>query len=163
MSADTDAVIVRPLEAGDHAEWLRLREALWPHQTPAQNAQEMAAIVANFDRMPAFVAVRPNGGLCGFAEAAIHNSAPGCATDRIGYLEAWYVDPDWRQQGVGRRLVDAVEDWARAQGCVEMASDTDSGYPLSPTAHARLGYEEVERVTAISFWKSLPPEGNVGA
>ncbi|MCZ7571212.1 MAG: GNAT family N-acetyltransferase [Ardenticatenaceae bacterium] len=71
--------------------------------------------------------------------------APGCRTDRIGYLEAWYVDPDWRGQGVGRRLVETAEARARSVGCREMASDTTPNYPLSPGAHAALGYQEVER------------------
>jgi aminoglycoside 6'-N-acetyltransferase I len=68
------------------------------------------------------------------------------SSDRIGYLEAWYVDPDWRGQGVGRALAQAAEDWARAQGCREMASDTTPSYPVSPAAHAALGYQEVERL-----------------
>ena len=38
----------------------------------------------------------------GLVEVSIHDSAPGCETDRIGYLEAWYVDPDWRGQGAER-------------------------------------------------------------
>jgi aminoglycoside 6'-N-acetyltransferase I len=53
------------------------------------------------------------------------------------------VDPDCRREGLGRRLVEAAEAWARSAGCREMASDTDPGYPLSPTAHAALGYQEV--------------------
>ena len=145
--------IIRPLQPEDHAEWLRLREALWPHQSDAQNAQEMTDILANFEQMPAIVAQRPEGGLCGFVEVAIHDKAPGCVTNKIGYLEAWYVDPDWRQKGVGRALAEAAEAWARAQGCTEMASDTDQGYPLSLTAHARLGYQEVAR--DIFFRKEL--------
>jgi aminoglycoside 6'-N-acetyltransferase I len=83
--------------------------------------------------------------LCGLVEVSIHSSAPGCHTDRIGYLEAWYVDPDWRGRGVGRELVARAEAWAKAEGCLEMASDTTPFYPLSPAAHAALGYEEVER------------------
>ncbi|HEU5088623.1 MAG TPA: GNAT family N-acetyltransferase, partial [Roseiflexaceae bacterium] len=63
----------------------------------------------------------------------------------IGYLEGWYVDPDYRGQSVGRTLVEQAEAWARAQGCLEMASDTTPSYPLSPAAHAALGYHEVER------------------
>ena len=54
-------------------------------------------------------------------------------------------DPDWRGKGIGRALVAQVENWAREQGCVEMASDTTPFYPLSPQAHEALGYEEVER------------------
>jgi aminoglycoside 6'-N-acetyltransferase I len=153
MTAPPPAVKIRLLQEGDHAEWLRLREALWPDQSPAQNAQEMADILANFDQMPVFVAERPDGGLCGLVEVALHDHAPGCTTDKIGYLEGWYVDPPWRQQGIGARLVEAAEAWARAQGCTEMASDTDSSYPISPTAHARLGYQVVERM--IFFRKEL--------
>lgn len=139
------ALTIRPLQSTDHTEWLRLRQALWPDQSDAQNAQEMTEILTYFDRMPAFVAERPDGGLCGFVEVTIHDNAPGCVTDRIGYLEAWYVDPDWRQQGVGRLLVEAAEAWARANGCIEMASDTDQGYPDSPAVHGQLGYREVAR------------------
>ena len=108
---------------------------------------------ANFAQMPVFVAERPDGGFCGLMEVAIRDKAPGCTTTKIGYLEAWYVDPDWRRQGVGRLLVEAAEAWAIAQGCTEMASDTDAGYPLSPTAHDRLGYQEVGR--EIFFRKGL--------
>jgi aminoglycoside 6'-N-acetyltransferase I len=55
------------------------------------------------------------------------------------------VDPGWRGRGVGRALVQQAEAWARAKGCQEMASDTTPEYPLSPGAHAALGYDEVER------------------
>ena len=137
--------MIRPLQSGDRVEWLRLREALWPDQSDEQNAEEMDQILSNFDKMPAFVAERPKGGLCGFVELAIHTTARGCVTNKIGYLEAWYVDPDWRQHGVGRALVEAGEAWARAQGCTEMASDTMEDYPVSPAAHTQLGYTEVGR------------------
>jgi aminoglycoside 6'-N-acetyltransferase I len=55
------------------------------------------------------------------------------------------VDGDVRGQGVGRALVERAEAWARAAGCREMASDTTPFYPISPAAHAALGYAEVER------------------
>jgi len=105
----------------------------------------MAVIRADLQRQPVFVAEPPDGGLCGFVEVTIHSQAPGCTSDRIGYLEAWYVDPDWRRQGLGRRLVEAAEAWAKSEGCREMASDTDPSYPVSPAAHAAMGYQEVER------------------
>src|SRR5262245_42589544 len=141
---------IRPVQQTDTAEWLRLRRALWPDDTDPDHTDEemqeaVAAIWADRDQQPVFVAERPEGGLCGLVEVTIHRTAPGCTTDRIGYLEAWYVDPDVRGQGVGRRLVEAAEAWARSVGCREMASDTCPDYPLSPAAHAALGYQEVER------------------
>lgn len=145
------SVVVRPVqssESSDAAEWLRMRLALWPNSTAEIEKEGIDHFLAG-SSLPfpqaAFVSPRPTGGLCGLAEVSIHTDAPVCVTDRIGYLEAWYVDSDMRGQGIGRALAEAAEAWARAQGCREMASDTDPSYPLSPAAHAALGYAEVER------------------
>jgi aminoglycoside 6'-N-acetyltransferase I len=139
---------IRPVQTEDAAEWLRMRAALWPEFEPerlAQDIQKYWARPEGADPEVVFVAERASGGLCGMLEVSIHHDAPGCKTDRIGYLEGWYVDPDYRAQGVGRALVEAAEAWARTQGCREMASDTTPDYPISPAAHARLGYQETER------------------
>lgn len=79
--------------------------------------------------------------------------ADGCETNNVGYLEAWYVDPDQRGQGIGRALVTAAEEWAVSQGCREMASDADLDNLISQQAHQRLGYAEVGRV--VQFCKTF--------
>lgn len=145
MSSPGQMVMIRPLRDTDEAEWLRLRFALWPDYTLPDMLAEMAALRDDLERQPVFVAECPGGGLCGLMEVALHGSAPGCLSRQVAYLEAWYVDPEWRRQGIGRRLVDVAEAWARAQGCSEMASDTTPDYPLSPAAHAALGYATVAR------------------
>jgi aminoglycoside 6'-N-acetyltransferase I len=123
--------------------------------------QEMAEHWANLANAPIFVAERPEGQLCGLMEVSMHESAPGCTATKIGYLEAWYVDPDCRQQGLGGRLVAVAEAWANEQGCTEMASDTSlPSYPLSSTAHTCLGYqivkvEQAETEQLIYFQKYL--------
>ena len=135
---------IRPLLEADQAEWLRLRRALWPDHPLDDLKQQSLELWADQEHQPVFVAERPDGGLCGLVEVAIHTTAPGCTTDRIGYLEGWYVEVDVRGQGVGRRLAEAAEAWARSVGCREMASDTIPDYPASPAAHAALGYRIVE-------------------
>lgn len=141
-------MMIRLAEPADTAEWLRMRMELWPDSDPNDEEEEIVHYLAG-SSLPtlqvAYVYPRPDRGLCGLVEASIHSSAPGCQTDRIGYIEAWFVDPDWRGKGIGRALVEQVENWAREQGCTEMASDTTPFYPLSPQAHGALGYEEVER------------------
>jgi aminoglycoside 6'-N-acetyltransferase I len=133
------------LKDGDDAEWLRLRYTLWPHHTQSELEQEMACIRANLHKEAVFVAECADGVLCGMIEVSIHATAKGCHTDKVGYLEGWFVDSEWRNQGIGRKLVEAAELWSRSQGCFEMASDTTSAFPLSPQAHERLGYQEIER------------------
>jgi aminoglycoside 6'-N-acetyltransferase I len=151
MSKQVASLEIRPVQASDAVEWLRMRMALWPGSNPDTEAQGIAHFLAVPPRpvLPTlhavFVCPRPDAGLCGLVEVSIHSTAPGCKTDRIGYLEAWYVDPDCRGQGVGRELVKRAEAWAKSEGCREMASDTDPSYPVSPAAHAALGYQEVER------------------
>jgi GNAT superfamily N-acetyltransferase len=85
-------------------------------------------------------------------EVAIHANAPGCVTDRIGFLEGWYVDPLFRRQGIGSALNAVAEAWARDRGCAEMASDTTEEYPASPAAHRGVGYTQVD---SFNFAKRL--------
>jgi aminoglycoside 6'-N-acetyltransferase I len=140
-------VKIRQVKPDDKPEWLRMRISLWPHHDPNELEQELDKLLANQAKEPVFVAERPEKGLCGFIEVSIRDKAKGCKTKNVGYIEGWYVDSDMRQKGIGRMLVQAAENWARNQGCQEMASDTTNNYPISRTAHKSLGYEEIE----ISF------------
>ena len=151
--ASLDEAEIRRLQASDHDAWLDLRQALWTHHSRTSLETEAHEIALAPEKTPVFLAIDSAGAAVGFLEASIRAKAPGCTTDRIGFIEGWYVDAARRGQGTGRRLVQAAEDWARAQGCREMASDTNDRYPDSPGAHAALGYRTVR--TDIMFCKTL--------
>lgn len=119
-----------------------MRCALWPRESAAELETELEDW-ASGKETAVFVADPGGGPLAGFVEVAIHTEAPGCVTNRIGFLEGWYVDPPFRRQGVGRALNAAAEAWARERGCAEMASDTTAEYPASPLAHRGVGYAQV--------------------
>ena len=93
------------------------------------------------------------GRAVGFAELSIRPYAEGCDTDRVAYLEGLFVVPDARGTGVGRALVDATEAWGRAQGCTELASDTEHDNTASTAAHLALGFADVGLVRC--FRKAL--------
>lgn len=143
---------IRPVQEGDEAEWLRMRQALWPDVGVEDLQREMEQILAD-PMTPVFLAIRQDGRAGGFIEVSVRKYADGCETSPVGYIEGWYVDEDLRGQGVGRALVQAAEDWARRQGLKEMASDTWLENEVSIKAHLALGYEEVER--SIHFAKTL--------
>jgi aminoglycoside 6'-N-acetyltransferase I len=149
----------RPVELADEAEWLRMRAALWPDEELEASTRTVRQFLATPDAPPdptlhaVLVCPRATGGLCGFVELSIRPYAEGCETNRVGYIEGWYVDPDMRQRGIGRQLIAAAEAWARGQGCAEMASDADLDNTASQQAHQRLGYSEVERI--VCFRKAL--------
>jgi len=100
-----------------------------------------------------FVLDRRDGSLAGYVEAGTRSVADGCPTGAVGYIEAWYVDPEVRRSGHGRSLLKAAESWAREQGFSEMASDALLENDVSHAAHKRAGYIEVDKV--ITYRKSL--------
>ena len=127
-----------------------MRVALWPETSAENHAEEIDAFLSGnltgwlsgLHAVAVFVAARPAGGLCGFLEASVRAMVDGCTTHPVGYLEGWFVDPDVRQQGVGRTLVEAAEEWASLQGCREMASDTHLANSTSIAAHKALGFHD---------------------
>jgi aminoglycoside 6'-N-acetyltransferase I len=143
---------IRPATCADKGEWLRMRLALWPDDTDEQLDAEMAKLLDD-PETAVFVAERRDGRLGGFIEAGTRPYAEHCHTSPVGYIEGWYVDTDLRRQGVGSLLVRAAEDWARARGLREMASDTWLDNEISFHSHLALGYQESERL--IHFRKTL--------
>ncbi|MBN1237715.1 MAG: GNAT family N-acetyltransferase [Gammaproteobacteria bacterium] len=146
---------IRPVTRGDRDEWLRLRLALYPDSSPDEidewldNAEQGTLRVG----VAVFVADRGDSRLAGFVEIGLRSYAESCVSTPVPFLEGWYVDADARRQGLGSQLVRTVEDWARARGYTELASDTQLDNTVSLRAHLALGFEEVER--QICFRKTL--------
>ena len=84
------------------------------------------------------------------SELSIRPYAEGCRTDRVAFLEGWFVRPDARGRGVGRALVAASEEWARSQGCSEFASDAEVDNDASTAAHLALGFRDEGLVRCFS-------------
>jgi aminoglycoside 6'-N-acetyltransferase I len=147
---------VRAAEPRDIDEWVRMRTALWPddfeeHRASADrffggHRHEPAEVLLAFD---------DGGRAIGFAELSIRNIVDSCTSDRVAYLEGWYVEPSLRQQGVGAALIAGAERWAVQQGCTEFGSDSLIGNEASYVAHLAVGFEETCRV--VNFRKDLAP------
>jgi aminoglycoside 6'-N-acetyltransferase I len=139
--------MIRRVTTDDAAAWLRMREALWPDDT-GSHAQEIDDFLAGRLNMPleVLLAVDEAGTPLGFVELSIRAYAEDCVTDRVAYLEGWYVVPGARRQGIGAALVTAAEAWGRAQGCTEFASDALLDNAVSATAHAAVGFQETVQI-----------------
>ena len=126
--------------------------ALFPEATREDALSDFETVRSRPDA-EVFVVERPTGMLAGFVEVGERAYADGCDTSPVGYIEAWYVDPDVRRSGYGRALLAAAEEWARGRGYTEMASDARLDNSVSINAHENSGYEVVDRV--IQFRRPL--------
>ncbi|HEV2321428.1 MAG TPA: aminoglycoside 6'-N-acetyltransferase, partial [Gammaproteobacteria bacterium] len=139
---------IHPATPSDRTAWLAMRCALWPEGSAAEHAAEIEQFFAGETHLllAVLLAFDAAGAAIGFAELSIRSVVDACETDRVAYLEGWYVEPAARHRGVGRALVRAAEDWGRAQGCTEFGSDTQVSNTVSAAAHAALGFTETDQV-----------------
>lgn len=142
----------------DREALAKLLHALWPESAAEEHAAELKLILAG--KAPGtlplviFVAEDANGSLVAFLECGLRSHAESCNPSRpVGYVEGWYVAEEHRGRGIGKRLLNAAEEWARSQGCTEMASDAVIDNKLSQRVHQRLGFQVVER--SVHFRKEL--------
>lgn len=151
-------VKIRLAQAADCDSLARFRAVLWPDTSAEEHARELTSVLNGTFAitMPLvnFVAELADGKLAGFLEVGLRSHADGCdPAIPVGYVEGWYVAENCRDQGIGKKLLLAAEDWARSQGCVEMASDTWIDNELSQRVHESSGYEVVDR--CVHYRKSL--------
>jgi aminoglycoside 6'-N-acetyltransferase I len=145
-----EQLVVRRAELEDLSEVAEMCHRLWPEAGAAEHAEDMAPLLAGKPpgALPAVVllAQESKSRIVGFIEVGLRSHADGCKSFRpVGYIEGWYVVPAYRRRKVGARLVAAAEEWARNQGCSEMASDTWLDAFDSQRAHEALGFEIVDR------------------
>jgi aminoglycoside 6'-N-acetyltransferase I len=88
---------------GGFEDWVRLREALWPHAEERDLRSEAGAILGRPDDAVAFIVHGERAAAVAFTEATMRRDyVNGCSTSPV---EGLYVDPDWQKRGIARILV----------------------------------------------------------
>jgi aminoglycoside 6'-N-acetyltransferase I len=142
-------ISIRTAQPSDREPLARLWAALWPETSVEDHGRELEQLLQGNTpgAMPLIIFVaEADRRVIGFLEADLRSHADGCNPSRpVGYVEGWYVVEEYRKSGAGGNLLTAAENWARSQGCLEMASDTWIDNELSQRVHESLGYEVVDR------------------
>jgi aminoglycoside 6'-N-acetyltransferase I len=144
----------RLVESGDRADWLRMRQALWPSLVN-DHAREIDEFLIGRGKAidQVFICEADDRSVIGFIELRLRNWAEGSENTEVPYVEGWYVDSGYRRCGAGALLIAQAEQWAKTLGYSELGSDTEIENNVSITAHLALGFEEVERL--VCFLKRL--------
>jgi len=74
-----------------------------------------------------------------------------------GYFGMLSVNPAFQGRGLGRRLVDAAENYARAQGCTAMDIRVVNLRTELPPFYRKLGYAETGEVEPVDDPRALQP------
>ena len=123
---------------------------LWPRVSAEEHGLEVRSLVEGTAKLTMPIAVlvaeAESDGVVGFVEVDLRSHADGCdPAQAVGYIEGWYVAPEYRRSGVGTKLIAEAEKWARGFGCVEVGSDALIENEVSQRAHESLGFEVVDR------------------
>lgn len=90
-------------------------------------------------RHMAFVAVNERGALVGYVFGMVTDLVPPVfMSERGGLLADIYVKPDYRRQGVGRKLYDAILEWFRSKDVTKVEWDA-----------------AVKNTDALAFWHAV--------
>ena len=127
---------IRPARAQDAPALSRLYEQLgYPNGNgPELLPERLARIRALGDDL--LVAEQDDGTVVGLAGLhlvhVMHYPKP------LGYITSFVTDRSVRRQGVGRKLLEAATEWARAKGCYRLSltsaehrSDAHAFYPAT--------------------------------
>jgi aminoglycoside 6'-N-acetyltransferase I len=149
---------IRQARRSDRNELAKMQSLLWPTAPADELLKELDDALSHRTpgTLPSVMLVSTDGedALTGFLAAGLRSHADGCDPARaVGYVEGWFVHEKYRNQGVGKALLDSAEDWARAHGCLEMASDALIENEGSQRAHEAVGFEVVDR--CVHFRKKL--------
>jgi aminoglycoside 6'-N-acetyltransferase I len=137
--------IVRQMDVADRETWIRLRAALWPDEVLEVHGRDIDTFLGGETGF-GFIAEAEDGAAVGFAEITIRPFANGCDSRPVPFLEGIWVEPRFRCQRVGTRLVEHIEAFVTARGFNEIGSDALVENQISQTAHRSWGFSETERV-----------------
>lgn len=151
------AVIIRQARVQDLDQVYGLLSLLFDASNPQTLRAECQKSLAEPEA--AFFLALEDSKALGVAHISIrHDYVEGASTDTAcAYLEAIYVRPERRLQGLGGALVSGCRQWAVRQGCRQLASDALLDNEDSLHFHLKLGFREVARL--IHFIETIEDPG----
>jgi ribosomal protein S18 acetylase RimI-like enzyme len=169
MPSETDAGFAFRLvpAAADDWPWIlpRYAEAAWD-SLPAERQQatsrdriqaqlqQQVEDMRSPDGRPnvAYVAWNENDERAGFVWAI--ESVSGFTGQAFGWVMCVHVERPWRGQGLGRRLMEAAEAWARERGIGQITLNVSARNAPARGLYDSLGYE----IESIRMSKALPAQ-----
>ncbi len=149
MNKHQSTVSIRPLETADLAWLSALNQACVP-AVNALNKDELTALIARAAWTGvAEVETKPRAVLVAFTKGSTYESTNyawfNAQDEAFAYIDRVMVEPEGRGMGLGRKLYDALADWAQQDGqprlCCEVNEEPPN--PQSLAFHQSLGFHRL--------------------
>ncbi len=91
---------------------------------------------AQIEMLPTFVAVSNH------SDVGLVRAAPLEDNPRVAFLLSMWVAPEFRGEGAGEALINALVDWGRAAGIVRLILDVGESNEPALALYARMGFRK---------------------
>ena len=146
--------MIRKADINDLDTITRLASSLWRDCPLSELKDEFSSVVSDDDCACFIKCV--DGKAVGFAQCGLRRDyVEGTVSSPAGYLEGIFIEKPYRRRGFAKELLKACENWAKAKGCREFASDCELTNNDSIAFHMKNGFEEANRI--VCFTKKLQP------
>ena len=138
-------MILAPINRDEFPVWQQMRKALYRAVDDAFNLQEMENIFTSDMWFCRFIENEDKQKI-GLVEVSARNIVDACLTSPVAYLEGLYLVPEYRNQGIGKQVVNMIIKWCSENGFSELATDTELTNEAAQRFYKSLGFEETDRV-----------------
>lgn len=122
-----------------------IRDTLVTFNSRERTIQDIEGAI---ETLPCFIVAELDGRIAGFVSYDQFRKGPGysrCMEHTI------LLDPAFHGRGVGRALMDAAEEKARASRIGSLWAGVSGGNPDGVAFHAKLGFDEIARLPKVGY------------
>jgi GNAT superfamily N-acetyltransferase len=121
---------------------------------PSRIEQVLARLTTLLPAEQGLLVAEVNGAVVGVVHV---NRWANLVLDDSAEIVALVVDKDWRDQGIGRALLQAAEEWAKRRGCITLQVRTNVVRQRAHEFYFQNGFQHVK--TSLTLVKDLQGQG----
>lgn len=142
--------LIREATINDCAEIANLAKEIWTNNLISELEKEFNESIVS-EKACIYVFVDEDKRIKGFAQCNLrYDYVEGTKSSPVGFLEGIFITEEYRGKGIGKLLLNAVELWAKENGCIEFACDCGINNSTSYNFHIHHGFKEVNRIICFS-------------
>ncbi|HHT06208.1 MAG TPA: GNAT family N-acetyltransferase [Hydrogenispora sp.] len=141
-------IVVREAVQEDYSSLTRLAWQLGHQAESSQISTRLLDLLQRDDHK--VLVAQVDGEIAGWVHAFLNRPLH---KDTVVDIAGLVVDENHRKMGIGRRLLEAVEDWAKNQGCEQVTLSSNITREGAHKFYQNIGYQRAK--TQYTFMKEL--------